>query len=224
MARWEPLCEQSQERLTANLVLDPLPVAKDLDLRDRVNLPHRLAVLTHVRAVAGIVERPPADANWIGAAFEIDHLEPHPFGVLRVETWRWLDHERLAFEVVKVLHQRNVNVHELVIAVVMAIRRFATTLVLSLHPVDISNDGHGDAFKRHRHRVMLWLPLGAIDRSLMAEGRTLLRQLLTGPLTFTPDRDGTYRFEGEATLGGLLAGCGLTPPTILASPRGRIIP
>ena len=60
---------------------------------------------------------------------------------------------------------------------------------------------------------------GLLTRNVAA-GREVLRHFLTGPLTFTPDRDGTYRVEGEATLAGLLAGCGLTPPTILASPRG----
>lgn len=37
------------------------------------------------------------------------------------------------------------------------------------------------------------------------DGRTLLRQVLTGPLRFTPE-DGRYEFEGEAAMGRLLSG------------------
>jgi hypothetical protein len=49
-------------------------------------------------------------------------------------------------------------------------------------------------------------------------GRQLLRETLVGPLTFTPDGR-TYRFEGELSIGRLLAGMtGL--PTFLASPTG----
>ena len=38
-----------------------------------------------------------------------------------------------------------------------------------------------------------------------ASGRQLLRELLAGPLTFTPEGR-TYRFAGEAAVGKLLAG------------------
>jgi hypothetical protein len=42
--------------------------------------------------------------------------------------------------------------------------------------------------------------------------------VLTGPLRFTPEKK-TYRFEGEAAIGRMLAGmAGL--PTVLASPTG----
>ena len=51
-----------------------------------------------------------------------------------------------------------------------------------------------------------------------ADGRQLLREVLAGPLRFTPEGK-TYRFDGEAALGRLLAGiAGL--PTLLASPTG----
>jgi hypothetical protein len=36
-------------------------------------------------------------------------------------------------------------------------------------------------------------------------GRQLLREVLTGPLRFTPDGR-TYRFQGEASVGRLIAG------------------
>jgi hypothetical protein len=50
------------------------------------------------------------------------------------------------------------------------------------------------------------------------DGRQLLREVLTGPLTFTPEGR-TYRFEGEASIGRLLSGIvGL--PTFMASPTG----
>jgi hypothetical protein len=52
------------------------------------------------------------------------------------------------------------------------------------------------------------------------DGRQLLREVLAGPLRFTPDGK-TYRFEGEAVIGQLVAGMvGL--PTVLASPTGRL--
>ncbi len=38
-----------------------------------------------------------------------------------------------------------------------------------------------------------------------SDGRQLLRETLTGPLRFTPEGR-TYRFEGEASVGRLIAG------------------
>ena len=52
----------------------------------------------------------------------------------------------------------------------------------------------------------------------VAKSPRLPRQLLTSPLKFTPDQDGTYRFEGSE-LGELLAGCGLTLQ-LFRRPRG----
>jgi site-specific DNA recombinase len=50
------------------------------------------------------------------------------------------------------------------------------------------------------------------------DGRQLLREVLAGPLRFTPEGR-TYRFDGEAAVGRLVAGMvGL--PTVLASPTG----
>ena len=43
------------------------------------------------------------------------------------------------------------------------------------------------------------------------DGRTLLRQVLAGPLRFTPDGR-SYRFEGEAAIGRMLAGVAGLPP------------
>lgn len=58
----------------------------------------------------------------------------------------------------------------------------------------------------------------ALLTSHVQDGRRLLREVLAGPLRFTPTGR-TYRFEGEAAIGRLLAGmAGL--PTVLASPPG----
>jgi len=43
------------------------------------------------------------------------------------------------------------------------------------------------------------------DEGSGAERRQLLREVLAGPLRFTPDGR-TYRLEGEASIGRLLAG------------------
>ena len=50
------------------------------------------------------------------------------------------------------------------------------------------------------------------------DGRQLLREVLAGPLRFTPE-DAAYRFEGEAAIGRLLAGMAGLPPFV-ASPTG----
>lgn len=49
------------------------------------------------------------------------------------------------------------------------------------------------------------------------DGREVLRQLLSGPLRFTP-QNGAYRFEGVAAIGRLLGST--DAPTNLASPTG----
>jgi hypothetical protein len=52
----------------------------------------------------------------------------------------------------------------------------------------------------------------------VADGRQLLWKILSGPLRFTLDGR-SYKFEGDAAIGRLLAGMvGL--PTKMASPRG----
>ena len=56
----------------------------------------------------------------------------------------------------------------------------------------------------------------ALLTSRVEDGRQLLREVLAGPLRFTPERK-TYRFEGEAALGRLIAGMvGVAP--FVASP------
>jgi site-specific DNA recombinase len=50
------------------------------------------------------------------------------------------------------------------------------------------------------------------------DGRRLLREVLAGPLRFTPERK-AYRFEGEAAIGRLFAGVAGVAP-FLASPTG----
>jgi hypothetical protein len=54
-----------------------------------------------------------------------------------------------------------------------------------------------------RGHVANWRALLATKQ--VQDGRQLLREMLAGPLTFTPDGR-TCGFEGEAALGGLLAG------------------
>ncbi len=51
------------------------------------------------------------------------------------------------------------------------------------------------------------------------DGRRLLREVLEGPLRFTPERK-AYRFEGEAAIGRLFAGVAGVAP-FLASPTGH---
>jgi hypothetical protein len=52
----------------------------------------------------------------------------------------------------------------------------------------------------------------ALLTARVADGRQLLREVLAGPLRFTPEGR-TYRFEGEAAIGRLRAGmAGLHPP------------
>ena len=95
-------------------------------------------------------------------------------------------------------------------------RRDALTTAInareSLHSYRINRKPIEDEI---RDRVGRW-------RSLLtkhvADGRQLLREVLSRPLRFTPD-DRTYRFEGEAAMGRLLQGMvGL--PTFVASPTG----
>ena len=66
-----------------------------------------------------------------------------------------------------------------------------------------------------RKRIGQWRELLTTN---IEDGRQLLREVLAGPLRFTPEGR-SYRFEGEATLGQIVAGiAGL--PTVLASPTG----
>ena len=64
-----------------------------------------------------------------------------------------------------------------------------------------------------REKLTAWRSL--LTRQV-ADGRELLRQVLVGPIRFTPDGK-IYRFEGYAALGKLLAGA--TTP-LMASPAG----
>ena len=66
-----------------------------------------------------------------------------------------------------------------------------------------------------RERVGRWRQLLTTN---IEDGRQLLREVLAGPLRFTPEGR-SYRFEGEATLGQIVAGiAGL--PTVGTSPTG----
>ena len=65
-----------------------------------------------------------------------------------------------------------------------------------------------------RERLQDWR--GLLSRNV-AEGRQLLREILAGPIRFTPE-NGAYRIEGEADFGQLLATAGVPP--YMASPTG----
>lgn len=67
-----------------------------------------------------------------------------------------------------------------------------------------------------RERLQDWR--GLLTQNV-ADGRALLKQVLDGPVKFTPEA-GSYRFEGMASFGALLNGAGLPTPTRLASPPG----
>ena len=87
-------------------------------------------------------------------------------------------------------------------------------------------DAHEDADALRFHRKTIeqkvrdhianWHAL--LSTKQVQDGRQLLREVLAGPLTFTPEGR-TYRFEGEAAFGGMLAGiAGVT--TFMVAVRG----
>ena len=67
---------------------------------------------------------------------------------------------------------------------------------------------------RVRQELTQWRSLLTAN---VADGRQLLREVLVGPVRFTPDGD-AYRFEGEAAIGRLFMGSAELAP-FLASPR-----
>src|SRR5262249_2198150 len=88
-------------------------------------------------------------------------------------------------------------------------------LVNQREAIDIRRFDRATIEKAVRERAQRWREL--LTKSI-DDGRRVLREVLTGPLRFTPEGR-TYRFEGEASVGRLLAGvAGL--PTVLASPTG----
>ena len=68
---------------------------------------------------------------------------------------------------------------------------------------------------RVRQELTQWRSLLTAN---VADGRQLLREVLVGPVRFTPDGD-AYRFEGEAAVGRLFMGSAELAP-YLASPTG----
>ena len=63
-----------------------------------------------------------------------------------------------------------------------------------------------------RMRVGQWRQLLTTN---IEDGRRLLREVLSGPLRFTPEGR-SYRFEGEATLGPIVAGIAGLPMSFLS--------
>jgi hypothetical protein len=83
-------------------------------------------------------------------------------------------------------------------------RRAVLTDTLTVHTTV-----NGQPFNQHAIEAQVQGHLASWRALLMtkqvADGRQLLREMLTGPLMFTPDAR-TYRFEGDAAMGRLLAG------------------
>jgi predicted secreted protein len=99
------------------------------------------------------------------------------------------------------LKQRQTRCDELRIAI--AAREAATVRTFDPKTIEATVRAHA---KRWRELLT----------SHVQDGRQLLREILVGPLRLTPEGR-SYRFEGEAALGTLVAGkAGL--PTVLASP------
>ena len=69
--------------------------------------------------------------------------------------------------------------------------------------------------KRVREKLAGWR--GLLTRQTQ-DGRQLLRELLAGPLRFTPENR-QYRFEGEVPIGRLLGGV-VGASAFMASPGG----
>jgi hypothetical protein len=59
---------------------------------------------------------------------------------------------------------------------------------------------------------------GLLATAAVADGRRLLREVLAGPLRLTPEGR-SYRFQGEAATGALVAGAAGIPP-LVTSPTG----
>ena len=69
-----------------------------------------------------------------------------------------------------------------------------------------------------RQQLTAWRSLLTTN---VGDGRQLLREVLVGPLRFTPEGK-RYRFEGEAAIGRLLAGSADLAP-FMASPTGTAL-
>ena len=69
---------------------------------------------------------------------------------------------------------------------------------------------------RVREHLTRWRSLLSVDH--LEDGRRLLREVLAGPLRFTPDGR-SYRFEGAASFGGIVAGMA-DVATLMVAVRG----
>jgi site-specific DNA recombinase len=97
-----------------------------------------------------------------------------------------------------------------------------TALVAELERTDVRQfDRRAIEHSVHRH-LETWQAL--LTTTHVEDGRQLLREVLAGPLRFTPD-ERTYRFEGCAAFGGLLAGMADVATNLVAvrgiEPRSR---
>ena len=92
-------------------------------------------------------------------------------------------------------------------------RDVLTSAAVARAAVDVRRFDQKAIEAKVREHVARWRELLTTH---VQDGRQLLREVLAGPLRFTPEGR-TYRFEGEAALGQIVAGiAGL--PTFVASP------
>src|SRR5262249_37517852 len=96
------------------------------------------------------------------------------------------------------------------------------TRIQAFEGVDVGRFDRARIETRVRAHLARWQSLLATKQ--VQDGRRLVRETLTGPIRFTPEAR-TYRFEGEATFGGLLAGMADVAPWMVAvrgfEPRSR---
>jgi Recombinase zinc beta ribbon domain len=96
-------------------------------------------------------------------------------------------------------------------------RRELDALIAAREVVDIRRLDRRAITRQVKERLTKWR---AMLTNHVQDGRQVLREVLAGPLRFTPEGR-LYRFEGEASIGGLLAGIA-DLPTFVASPTGTV--
>jgi site-specific DNA recombinase len=101
--------------------------------------------------------------------------------------------------------------HELQVA--RAKRDELTDLIGALRCVDVRQLDRSKIEMRVHEHLNAWRKL--LSTKQVQDGRRVLREMLMGPLRFTPEGR-TYRFEGEATFGGPLAGMAGAAPFLVA--------
>src|SRR5206468_7553061 len=85
--------------------------------------------------------------------------------------------------------------------------------IAALEASDLRRFDRAAVERKVREHVASWRSL--LTTKHVQDGRQLLREVLTGPLRFTPEQR-TYRFEGEAAFGKMLAGIAGFAPFVVA--------